>query len=133
MNQQFLSKTITGDLYPLECNPRAISAIHLFQDSDKIVQTFFNQTNQIIYPKSPQNSMLSIAMILYGLPEAIASSRLGYWWGKFTHAKDAIWSLSDPLPFLHFWIVFFQFWRISYKHGISLQQACTQDIEWDGL
>jgi predicted ATP-grasp superfamily ATP-dependent carboligase len=125
-------ETDEGNLYPLECNPRAISAIHLFQDSDNLHQAFFNTTNRIIQPQSQQSSMIMMAMILYGLASAISSSRLGDWFKKITTSQDVILRLSDPLPFFHLWLVLLQFWGMSRKFGISLQQASTQDIEWDG-
>jgi len=121
-----------GTLYPLECNPRAISAIHLFQASDRLEQAFFNTTDRIIQPKSQQSSMIAMAMIVYSLASAISSHRLGDWFKKFVTSKDVIFWLSDPLPFFHLWIVLLQFWQMSRNNGISLQQASTRDIEWDG-
>lgn len=125
-------QTEDGTLYPLECNPRAISAIHLFQASDRLEQAFFNTTDRIIQPKSQQSSMIAMAMVVYSLASAISSNRLGDWFKKFITSKDVIFRLSDPLPFFHLWIVLLQFWQMSRNNGISLQQASTRDIEWDG-
>lgn len=121
-----------GTLYPLECNPRAISAIHLFQPSDRLEQAFFNTTNFIIQPKTQQSSMIAMAMIVYSFASAISSNKLGDWFKKFITSKDVIFRLSDPVPFFHLWIVLLQFWQMSRNNSISLQQASTQDIEWDG-
>jgi predicted ATP-grasp superfamily ATP-dependent carboligase len=121
-----------GTLYPLECNPRAISAIHLFRVDDRLDRAFFNRTDRLIQPQPLQNSMLAMAMIVYGLPPAISSQQLGDWMTKFIHAKDVIWQLSDPIPFFHLWIVLLQFWQMSRDGNINLQQASTRDIEWDG-
>lgn len=125
-------ETSTGDLYPLECNPRAISAIHLFQKSDQLEQAFFNITDKIIQPKSQQSSMIAMAMIIYSLLPAILSNQLADWLKKFINSRDVIFRLSDPLPSLHIWIILLQFLQMSLQKGISLQQASTQDIEWDG-
>jgi len=125
-------ETEEGILYPLECNPRAISAIHLFTVSDGLEQAFLNTTTQIIQPKSAKSSMIAMAMIVYSLFAAISSHKLGDWFKKFITSKDVIWQLSDPLPFFHLWIVMLQFWQMSRNHGMSLQQASTRDIEWDG-
>jgi predicted ATP-grasp superfamily ATP-dependent carboligase len=125
-------ETSTGDLYPLECNPRAISAIHLFQPHDKLDQAFFNNTDTIIKPTSQQNSMIAMAMFIYSLFPSILSNQFGNWLKRFISSKDVIFRLSDPLPALNLWLIIMQFWQISRKNGISLQQASTQDIEWNG-
>lgn len=121
-----------GTLYPLECNPRAISAIHLFQSSDRLEKAFFNTTNTIIQPKSQQSSMIAMAMVVYSLTSAISSNKLGDWLKKFIVSKDVIFRISDPLPFFHLWIVLLQFWQMSRHNSSGLQQISTQDIEWNG-
>lgn len=125
-------QTANGDLYPLECNPRSISAIHLFQPSDKLEQAFFNTTNHIIQPTTKQPTMIAMAMIIYSLWSAIFKNQFTNWFKNFINSKDVIFRFSDPLPSLHLSIILFQFWRISRKYNISLQQATTVDIEWNG-
>ncbi|KYC38216.1 hypothetical protein WA1_38395 [Scytonema hofmannii PCC 7110] len=121
-----------GVLYPLECNPRAISAIHLFEASDGLERAFFNKTNIIIQPKVGQRTAIAMAMIVYGLASAIRSGRFGSWLKMFMRTQDVVFRLSDPLPFFHLWIVLFQFIQMSRRSGLTLQQVSTQDIEWDG-
>jgi hypothetical protein len=76
--------------------------------------------------------MIAMAMIVYSLASAISSNKLGDWFKKFNTSKDVIFRLSDPVPFFHLWIVLLQFWQMSRNNAISLQQASTRDIEWDG-
>lgn len=121
-----------GTVYPLECNPRAISAIHLFQSSDKLEQAFLNPQNPLVQPQPQKSSMLAMAMILYGLLPAIAAQQFQDWFRKFTASQDVILQLSDPMPFFSLWLILLQFGQISQSCGISLQQASTQDIEWNG-
>lgn len=121
-----------GSLYPLECNPRAISAIHLFKVPDGLERAFFNQTNTIIQPKVEQRSAIAMAMIVYGLASAIRLGRFSIWLKMFLKTKDVIFRLSDPLPSFHLWIVLLQFIQMSRQSGLTLQQVSTQDIEWDG-
>ncbi len=121
-----------GILYPLECNPRSISAIHLFTVFDRLEEAFFNTTDHIIQPKCQQSSMIAIAMIIYSFASAILSNKLSDWFHKFMTSKDVIFRLSDPLPFFYLWVVMFQFWQMSQTNNISFQQASTMDIEWDG-
>lgn len=121
-----------GNIYPLECNPRAISAIHLFQPADKLETAFFNQTTYIIQPEVKQSAMIAMAMLIYGLPSAILSNRLFDWLKMFTQTRDVIFSLSDPLPFFYLNVMLWQTLKMSIKTKLSLQQVSTQDIEWDG-
>jgi predicted ATP-grasp superfamily ATP-dependent carboligase len=125
-------ETPDGDLYPLECNPRTISAIHLFQSNDHLEQAFLNITDKIIQPTSGQSSMIAMAMIIYSLFPAILSNQFPDWLRKFLNSRDVLFRLSDPLPSLHIWIILLQFLQMSRQKSISLQQASTQDIEWDG-
>lgn len=125
-------ETPTGDLYPLECNPRATSGIHLFQVSDRLEQAFFNSTDHLIQPQNGSKAMIAAAMLGMGLRQSIASHQFPKWLQKFFTTKDVIFHLSDPLPFVYLGLVLFQFWQISKQHRVSLQQASTYDIEWNG-
>jgi predicted ATP-grasp superfamily ATP-dependent carboligase len=119
-------------IYPLECNPRAISAIHLFQKSDKLEKAFFNSASDVIQPQPRQNAMIAMAMLIYGFPSSIRLNRLMEWIKIFLNTKDVIFRVTDPLPFLSIWVIIWQSLKASLKTGLSLQQVSTQDIEWDG-
>ncbi|BAZ42759.1 hypothetical protein NIES4101_87290 [Calothrix sp. NIES-4101] len=119
-------------LYPLECNPRAISAIHIFQVSDKLETAFLNTTSEIIQPQIHQKAMISMAMLIYGLPDAIRYHQLRQWLMIFFSTEDVIFRLSDIMPFFSIFIVLWQSLLMSFKTGLSLIQVSTQDIEWDG-
>lgn len=121
-----------GIIYPLECNPRAISAIHLFKKSDKLHEAFLNINDSIIQPQDKQSAMIAMAMIIYGLPSAIISNRLFAWLKIIIKTQDVIFRLSDMMPFLSIFVILWQSLKISLKTGLSLQQVSTQDIEWDG-
>ena len=125
-------ESIDGIIYPLECNPRAISAIHLFQESDKLEQAFLNSASSIIQPQVNQSAMIAMAMLIYGFPSSITSNRLLRWIKIFINTKDVIFRVSDPTPFLSIWVILWQSLQVSLKTGLSLQQVSTQDIEWDG-
>ena len=125
-------------LYPLECNPRAISAIHLFTPQDNLPRAFLvppsvvepSQNPLVPAPDSP--AAITLAMLLYGLPSALATQRFRLWLQSFAQSKDVIFRANDPLPVLHVIVVLFQFVRMSLQQKQSLQRVSTQDIEWDG-
>jgi ATP-grasp domain len=119
-------------LYPLECNPRAISAIHLFTPADRLDRALLNQTDRLIQPQLVNPAMIGLAMLIYGLPSAIVTQRLPLWIKTMLTAKDVIFQWRDPLPALHISVTLWQFIRMSIQRQQTLQQVSTQDIEWDG-
>lgn len=121
-----------GELYPLECNPRTISAIHLFTPTDNLPQAFISLPQQIIQPQPQRKAMISMAMLIYGLPSAIGTNRVKKWLKIFLKTPDVIFRSHDPLPFLSIWIILIQALITSFQTKQNLQQVSTQDIEWDG-
>lgn len=119
-------------LLPLECNPRATSGIHLFTSVDRLEEAFFHPVEQTIEPPPQRRRMLTLAMLLYGLPSIRSWQRLGKWVRVITSARDVLFRLRDPLPFCYQFAVLLAFWRISRQHQISITQASTLDIEWNG-
>lgn len=125
-------ETSAGKLYPLECNPRATSGIHLFHSADHLEQAFFNQTDNIILPQSQHKSMVALAMLLYGLPSAVLSQKIYQWTADFLTARDVVWSFTDLLPFIHQNMILQEFYQLSQLHKISMIEATTLDVEWNG-
>jgi predicted ATP-grasp superfamily ATP-dependent carboligase len=123
-------------LYPLECNPRATSGIHLFSQNDGLEQALLYPDGLLeeacVQPQSSKASMLSSAMLGFGLKEECSSQGLRRWWQHFIKARDVIWQFSDPLPFLEQIPQLLDTWRVSRAHHISLTAAMTYDIEWNG-
>lgn len=127
-------------LYPLECNPRAISAIHLFTLQDNLPQAFLDppsvaersRSQSPLFPSPHLPAAIALAMLLYGLPSALTTQRLRLWLHAFAQAKDVIFQINDPLPAIHVLVVLLQFVRMSLQQKQSLQRVSTQDIEWDG-
>ncbi len=125
-------------LYPLECNPRSISAIHLFTPADNLPQAFLHpslvaeRSRSPLSPSPNSPAAIALAMLFYGLPSALVTQRLRLWLHAFTQAKDVIFQANDPLPAFHVVVVLLQFVRMSLQQKQSLQRVSTKDIEWDG-
>ncbi|MEM6350595.1 MAG: ATP-grasp domain-containing protein [Cyanobacteria bacterium P01_D01_bin.14] len=122
-----------GVLYPLECNPRAISAVHLFDASARLDQAFLDTTNPLIQPKQDKCAAIRLAMVLYGLPEALMTGQFANWAKAMMTARSVIFQHGDPLPGLFLPRMLWQFARMSLQQRRSLQTVSTQDIEWDGM
>jgi hypothetical protein len=54
------------------------------------------------------------------------------WQDAFRSARDVVFDRADLRPCAEQLRVLFDAWRTSRKHGITLAQATTIDIEWNG-
>jgi glutathione synthase/RimK-type ligase-like ATP-grasp enzyme len=127
--------TNAGDIFPLECNPRATNGIHLFQKDDQLPEAFLaghNHDQKVIKPKPSTQAMIAIAMLVYGLRAIHSWARLKEWIYLFFQAKDVIFDSQDMKPFLYQLFILWYNWKESRKLAISLQEFSTIDIEWNG-
>lgn len=120
-----------GQLYALECNPRATSGVHLLASHPNFIEAFINPNILCINPKE-RSSMLATAMLLYGIPDAFKKKQLGKWFSTFFSSKDVIFDIKDPLPFLLQLRSVFAYLKISRKEKMAPLEASTFDIEWNG-
>jgi len=125
-------QTPDGQIFPLECNPRATSGAHLLASHPRFVEAFINPLMDCITPIDNSSHMLSTAMLAYGLPTAIADGTLGAWLQTFLHSDDVIWDSKDPLPFLLQFRSLLSYLKLAREKGISPLEASTFDIEWNG-
>ncbi len=114
-----------GQLWLIECNPRATSGLHLLaHDPEGLSAAFIDGDDGGRRAGTP--ACLGPAMWLYGLPQAIATGRLGQWRHDFDRSRDVLagrgWAAAaDTLAFT----------ARAVRHGQSLQAAMTADIACD--
>ncbi len=122
-----------GDLYPIECNPRAISGVHLLAGNPLFAKAFFGSTKSPIIPQPGTKRMLFFPMLYSGIHSLSDPNTRKCWWETFHSSKDVIWDHRDPIPFFHQLTIPVSLWRISRKNKLSsLAEASTFDIEWNG-
>ncbi len=121
-----------GRLYPLECNPRATSGVHLFEAGDGLVEALLGTRADTARPKPETRSMLGLAMAVYALPKVRSRRELGNWFSAMRAAKDAIYRRTDPLPLLQQVALLASLGGVAFRERISLTEASTWDIEWNG-
>lgn len=121
-----------GEVYALECNPRATSGVHLLASNPRFVESFFDSKMDCVEPMPTSPRMLGTAMLVYGLPSAFRMRNLGEWLKTFLQSKDVIWDLHDPLPFFLQWHSILAYLALGMKRKISALEASTFDIEWNG-
>lgn len=118
-----------GQTYVLECNPRATSGIHLFSHQDQLPSAFLNEPSALIQPKRQTRKMLGLIMPLYGLQ---SGNSVAKFLKDFYTAQDTVFSREDPAPFFYQFISFAEIVQKSLTRKVSLIQAATADLEWDG-
>jgi predicted ATP-grasp superfamily ATP-dependent carboligase len=95
-----------GTVYPIECNPRTHSAITLFYNHPGVADAYLNP-EPTVEPLQPLNSKPTYWLYheLWRLNEIRSFQQLQTWFRNIWRGKDAIFEVSDPLPFLmvHHW------------------------------
>lgn len=123
-------KTNKGEIYPIECNPRLTSGIHLFRGTN-IVEVFTKENKQIIVPKKNQGILIVLAMILYSY-QNIKQNGLKDFLKTFFTYKDVLFDKRDIKPLFYQFYSYYKFWEISKKENIDLLEATTYDLSWNG-
>lgn len=125
-------QTADGQLYGLECNPRATSGVHLLASNPAFVDAFLDPQPGCATPLKKSTHMLSTAMLMYALPKAIRNRQVMEWLKTFFTSRDVIFDLKDPMPFLLQWRSIRAYLSLSREYGFSPLEASTFDIEWNG-
>lgn len=125
-------ETPEGELYALECNPRATSGAHLLTSHPNFVESFFNPNMDTITPVGGHSYMLAPAMLTYALPASIFNGNFLRWLKTFFTSDDVILDFKDPLPFLLQFRSIISYLFLAQKMGVTALEASTFDIEWNG-
>ncbi|TVY02033.1 ATP-grasp domain-containing protein [Cohnella terricola] len=128
-----------GTIAPLECNPRATSGVHLFGTNGGLAEAILSPSRllgaeSLAMPASGngQGAMLSAAMLSYGLLQAAGERAFGQWLRAFWNSRDVVYRRDDPKPFLEQFRLLAWTSRIARRNGLTMQEASTLDIEWNG-
>lgn len=126
-----------GRLYALECNPRATSGLHLFGRQAKGLAQVFVQPRSalqegVVRPAGSGSRMLTVPMLAAGLGVVRSLAGLREWARAIRRGRDAVFSMSDVRPAMEQALVLLDAWRTSRARGITMAEATTADLEWNG-
>ncbi|WP_168122855.1 ATP-grasp domain-containing protein [Paenibacillus sp. HB172176] len=126
-----------GTLYALECNPRATSGVHLLSGDSRFAQAFLQPSAGEALGFSLKDASSSRAMLAAAMPAAAWSGvrsirELRNWLDAVRSARDVVFRRQDLRPSVEQLFVMYDAWRTSRKNGLTLAQATTIDIEWNG-
>ncbi len=105
----------------IECNPRGTSGAHLL--NSRLAACFFNEEENASIKSG--NFMLTSLMLL--------THPIKFFSKEVRQAKGVIFRLNDPLPALTQTLSVLELIYIKLATGISLHEATTHDIEWNGI
>jgi predicted ATP-grasp superfamily ATP-dependent carboligase len=120
-----------GTLAVLECNPRAISGVHLFALDDDLPNALTGDA-PLGEPRAPRAAMLAGAMLTAGLASAVTAGRVGVWRRDFARARDVLCVHGDVQPFAGGVCDLGSHVIRALRRRCSVREAMTRDIEWDG-
>lgn len=126
-----------GGLFVIEANPRATSGLHVFAESDPIVDLMIggrddDSDGDCLRPSGTRPLMVECAMPIWGLMDAFRRGLLPGFPGDCLRARCVSWRWSDPLPSFTMPLSVAEFAWIAMRRKINLLEATTWDIEWNG-
>jgi hypothetical protein len=119
-----------GQAVPIECNPRAVSGIHLFDGRSELARALLGHI-----PNAHASSglrFLSPAMLLFGLPHALVGGRWSEWMRDWRRGTDVLGRDGDLLPVAGALVDALQFALTGVSRLRSPSGQSTDDIEWNG-
>jgi hypothetical protein len=120
------------DFVALECNPRAISGLHLFGVAQPLPAAIGANETVRISGDSATPRMLAPVMITAGLQNALRTGTARKWQHDWARATDVLSAPGDVRPTLGAIQDILAFARLSLQYGCTVRAAATRDIEWDG-
>lgn len=124
-----LRRDAEGRLLPIECNPRATSGLHFFRDP-KAFAAAFGAEGREVHPDVTGPQGVKAAMLAWGVKPLLRHPRqfLRDWSAT---GEMTAWPGDPPGPGGQI-AAMAEFTLTALRHRLSLQEASTRDIEWNG-
>jgi hypothetical protein len=119
-----------GAISPIECNPRGISGLHLF-DADPALARALMGEGGLALPE-PAARHLAPAMWLFGAPQAIAAGRWRSFRRDLARSRDVLGVSGERWAGLGALLDAGRFTLVGLSRGRSASGQSTDDIEWNG-
>jgi hypothetical protein len=120
----------SGGIHVLECNPRATSGIHLFDNQpEALVASLFHAVSPSVLAPTPEPRMVALAVLLFAAPRMFWRAEFRR---HFTAARDVILRNGDHGPLAAQLPGLAEIGLRAVRRRCGLLAASTSDIEWDG-
>lgn len=120
-----------GRALPIECNPRAVSGLHLFDAAPGLANAILGR-ECLDEPANGQLRHMGPAMALLGFPTALLAGRARELLRDWRNSTEIIDREGSGLVTLGCLADAIRFSVHAVKAGLSPAGATTADIEWDG-
>jgi hypothetical protein len=120
-----------GRAFPIECNPRAVSGLHLFDADPKLALALTGEAT-LTDPEPGRLRHMAPAMALLGLPAAARQGRIGALLADWRRGTDVIDREGSARVTLGCLADAARFTLMAVRGRRSPAGATTADIEWDG-
>lgn len=122
-----------GDLYVVDCNPRATCGLHLFDAKDHIADAFLDKNQSTIYPRPSMQKQVATGMLLYGWKNQTHLPNFSYshFFKTLTSTPDVVFSAADPKPFFMMPVLFTGYWCSSLQQKKPMHACFYSDVEWN--
>ena len=120
-----------GGLAPIECNPRGVSGLHLFDGGADLAQAIMGLEREVALAVAPARH-LGLAMALMGAPAALATRRWGRFQGDLRRSRDVLSQDDDRWAAPAALLDAVRFAAVGLSRGRSASGQSTDDIEWNG-
>ncbi len=130
----FIRSDTNGICYPIECNPRSTSGVHLFLPEDHLPSTFIKDANvdKTIKAKVGNTKTVTLAMLVFCVPKVKNVAQGKQLFKKIVKSQDVVFNIKDLKPFIYQFISLSHYASKGKKNNMSIMAATTIDIEWNG-
>lgn len=125
-------RTADGRCQALECNPRAISGVHLFDLHDHLPAALDGSASECIEPAHGRSRMIAAVMASAGVVSALRTGQAGRWLRDWQQARDVLAIAGDRAPLAGAVRDLASYTWQGWRQGCTLREAATRDTEWDG-
>ncbi|HZY19953.1 MAG TPA: hypothetical protein VFE82_15885 [Ramlibacter sp.] len=118
-----------GQAVPIECNPRAVSGVHLFGGAARLADALLGDGPPVHATEGL--AYLRPAMLLFGGPQALRQGRWRQWRHDLRRGTDALAAAGPAVP-LGALLDATRFAWVGLSRLRSPTRQSTDDIEWNG-
>ena len=119
-----------GGVWPIECNPRLTSGIHFMDHGDLAACLLGAAPAHHIRMKAESSFQEGHTTLAEAYAKILEPREFLRRLKCLFGARDVLWSLRDPLPFLLMTPMSWDVLRQVFFQGASLGEAATRDIAW---
>lgn len=120
-----------GEAVVLECNPRCTSGVHFIPDGLNLDAIFTGNVPPAIVEANDRPRMVSAAMWVYGMRRPNSQGFRAFL-RACRQGEDVVGCRGDRWPIFGQFAAALEISLSAITQGISLKDASTKDIEWDG-